>query len=211
MIVNEIFYSIQGETTRAGLPCVFVRLTGCHLRCVYCDTAHAFHDGRPMTVGEVETEVARHACRFVTITGGEPLLQEEVHPLMTRLADGGFDLQLETSGAVDISRVDPRVRVILDVKTPGSGMGESMDWANLARLKDGDEIKFVLTDRADYEWAREVLRTRRPPGGVPVLLSPAHGTLDPRDLAEWMKSDGLTARLHLQIHKYIWGADRHGV
>ncbi len=211
MIVNEIFHSIQGESTRAGLPCTFVRLTGCHLRCGYCDTPHAFHEGAPMTVDEVAGDVERIGCRFVTITGGEPLLQEEVYPLMRRLAEAGYDLQIETSGAVDVSRVDPRVRVILDVKTPGSGEAQAMDWSNLERLKPGDEVKFVLVDRADYEWSREVIRTRPLPPDVPVLLSPAHGALDPAALAEWMKRDDLGARLHLQIHKYIWGPDRRGV
>ncbi len=211
MIVNEIFHSIQGESTRAGLPCVFVRLTGCHLRCVYCDSAHAFHEGRSMSVAEVEHAVARFRCRYVTITGGEPLLQEDVHALMARLASAGFEVQLETSGSLDVSLVDARVRIILDVKTPGSGESAAMEWDNLTRLKPGDEVKFVLMGRDDYRWAREVLRTRNVPPAVEVLLSPAHGTLDPRDLAEWMKEDGVTARLQLQIHKYIWGADRRGV
>jgi len=211
MIVNEIFHSIQGESTRAGLPCVFVRLTGCHLRCVYCDSAHAFHEGRPMSVDEVVAEVARFGCPFVTVTGGEPLLQEDVHPLMTRLAEAGYDIQVETSGSIDVSRVDPRIRIILDVKAPASGVSESMDWANLGRLRPGDEVKFVLMGREDYEWSREALRARALPPGVAVLMSPAHGVLDPRDLAEWMKSDRMDARLQLQIHKYIWGADRRGV
>ena len=211
MKVNEIFYSIQGESTRAGLPCTFVRLTGCHLRCVYCDTAYAFHEGHPMTVKEVAGQVAAHGCGFVTITGGEPLMQDEVHDLMTLLADAGYTVQLETSGAVDIGRVDRRVRVILDIKTPGSGMAAEMDWDNMGRLKPGDEVKVVLTGRPDYEWTREKLKDLPLPAGVPVLLSPAHGVLDPRDLAEWMKTDHLAARLQLQIHKYIWGANVRGV
>jgi len=209
--VNEIFHSIQGETTRAGLVCVFVRLTGCPLRCVYCDSGHAFHEGRTMGPEAVMKEVERYGCRFVTVTGGEPLVQEEVYPLMARLADAGYDVQVETSGAVDVSRVDPRVRIILDVKTPGSGESGAMDWENLERLKPGDEVKFVLAGRDDYVWSRDVLGTRRLPAGVAVLMSPVHGTLDPRRLAEWMKSDRVTARLQLQIHKYIWGPDRRGV
>ena len=211
MIVNEIFHSIQGESTRAGLPCTFVRLTGCHLRCVYCDTAYAFHEGSSMTVEDVERAVANLGCRFVTVTGGEPLLQEEVYSLMSQLAGAGYDLQVETSGAVDVSRVDRRVRVILDVKTPGSGMLAAMDWDNLTRLKPGDEVKFVLMGREDYEWTRDILRSRPMPERVAVLLSPAHGVLDPADLADWMRADGLSARLQLQIHKYIWGPDRRGV
>lgn len=211
MVVNEIFYSIQGETTRAGLPCVFVRLTGCDLRCVYCDSEYAFHDGVKMNIEEVERAIANHGCRFVTITGGEPLLQDEVFLLMRRLADGGYDLQVETSGACDITPVDPRVRVILDIKTPASGMEDRMDWSNLERLKSGDEVKFVLMGREDYLWAVKLLRERALPAGVATLMSPAHGILDPRDLAEWMKSDILPARLQLQVHKYIWGAQERGV
>ncbi len=211
MIVNEIFHSIQGETTRAGLPCVFVRLTGCPLRCVYCDSAHAFHEGRTMSPDAVMKEVERHGCGFVTVTGGEPLVQDEVYPLMARLADAGYDTQVETSGAVDVSRVDPRVRIILDVKTPGSGESGAMDWDNLERLRPGDEVKFVIAGRDDYVWSRDLLVTRRLPAGVVVLMSPVHGTLDPRDLAEWIKSDRVAVRLQLQIHKYIWGPDRRGV
>jgi len=209
--INEIFYSIQGESTRAGLPCTFVRLTGCNLRCGYCDTTHAFHDGRQMSVAEVAAEVAGHGCRFVTITGGEPLLQEDVHPFMKLLADDGYDLQIETSGAIDISPVDRRVRVILDIKTPGSGMQHEMAWDNVKRLKSGDEVKLVLTGRPDYEWALETLERLNLAADVPVLLSPAHGALDPGELAEWMKQDHLPARLQLQIHKYIWGPQRRGV
>lgn len=212
MIVHEIFHSIQGETTRAGLPCTFVRLTGCPLRCVYCDTVHAFHGGSPMTAEEIELRVAQHLpCRFVTITGGEPLAQPEVHGLLSHLAARGYDVQIETSGAIDITPVDRRVRVILDIKTPGSGMEARMDWGNLDRLKPGDELKFVLTGEADYRWSCETLRRRPAPSGVEVLFSPAHGVLDPRELAAWMTRDGMAARLQLQIHKYIWGADCRGV
>lgn len=212
MIVHEIFHSIQGETTRAGLPCTFVRLTGCPLRCRYCDTTHAFHEGSPMTIEEIEARVAAHLpCRFVTVTGGEPLAQPEAHLLMSHLAERGYDVQLETSGAIDITPVDRRVRVILDVKTPGSGMEARMDWGNLDRLKPGDELKFVLTGEEDYVWARAMLARRPAPAGVEVLVSPAHGTLDPRELALWMTRDKLAARLQLQIHKYIWGADCRGV
>ncbi|HET6373394.1 MAG TPA: radical SAM protein [Candidatus Polarisedimenticolia bacterium] len=211
MIINEIFHSIQGESTRAGLPCTFVRLTACNLRCGYCDSAHAFHEGKAMRVSEVVGAVERFGCRFVTITGGEPLLQEEVYPLMTELAAKGYDMQVETSGSVDISKVDPRVRVILDIKTPGSGEARANRWENIEKLKQGDEVKFVLTGRSDYDWAKETLRARRLPEGIPILMSPAHGVLEPRQLAEWMTTDGSTARLHLQIHKYIWGPDCRGV
>ena len=210
MKITEIFYSIQGESTRAGYPCTFVRLTGCDLRCVYCDTAYAFHEGREMPLEAVVEEVRRIGCLFVTVTGGEPLLQEGVHPLITRLIELGHDVQVETSGAVDTSTVDPRARIILDVKTPGSGMLDRMDWKNLDRLRPGDEVKIVLMGRDDYIWARDVMTRRRRPPGVPVNLSPAHGILEPQELAEWMKQDHLDARLHLQIHKYLWG-ERRGV
>ena len=211
MIVHEIFHSIQGESTRAGLPCTFVRLTGCPLRCGWCDTPHAFHEGRAMTLDEVLAEVRRWPCRFVAVTGGEPLAQPEVHPLMARLASDGYEVQLETSGALDISPVDGRVRIILDVKAPGSGMEERMDWENLDRLKAGDEVKIVLADRTDYDWALALLARRPPRPDVPVLLSPVHGVLHPKDLAGWMTQDGVPARLQLQIHKYIWGPDCRGV
>ena len=211
MIINEIFHSIQGESTRAGLACTFVRLTECNLRCVYCDTEYAFHEGKEMSLDEIVSEVERFGCRFVTITGGEPLLQEDVYSLMTRLLDAGSDLQIETSGALDISRVDARARVILDVKTPGSGMLDRMDWKNLDRLKAGDEVKFVLMGADDYDWARGFLGEHTFPESVPVLFSPAHGTLEPADLAEWIKRDALPARLHIQLHKYIWGDGKRGI
>ncbi len=210
MKINEIFYSIQGESTRAGYPCTFVRLSGCDLRCVYCDTAYAFHEGREATCEAVIGEVLRLGCRYVTITGGEPLEQPEVHTLIARLADGGHEVQIETSGAVDIAPVDPRARIILDLKTPGSGMMDRMRWDNLEKIRAGDEVKIVLMDREDYVWARDLLRGGRVPPGTPVLLSPAHGVLSPVDLAGWMKQDRVAARLHLQIHKYIWG-ERRGV
>lgn len=211
MIVNEIFYSIQGESTRAGLPCTFVRLTGCDLRCVYCDTTYAFRAGRAMGLEQVVAEVERIGCRFVTVTGGEPLLQDESFVLIEHLGKMGYDVQVETSGSVDISRLEGRARVILDIKTPGSGMLDRMDWDNLQRLRKGDEVKFVLMGRPDYEWSRRILRESALPSDVAVLLSPAHDVLDPRDLAQWMKEDRIAARLHLQLHKYVWGADKRGV
>lgn len=211
MIISEIFHSIQGESTRAGLPCTFVRLTECNLRCSYCDTEYAFHEGMQMSLEDVTARIEAIGCKFVTITGGEPLLQEEVHPLIARLLDLGYDVQIETSGAVSTVDVDPRARIILDIKTPGSGMSDRMDWSNVARLRPGDEVKFVMTDRRDYTWAMGIMREEAIPRDVPVLLSPAHGTLDPADLAEWMKEDHVQARLHLQIHKYIWEPGRRGV
>lgn len=211
LIVNEIFTSIQGESTRSGAPCTFVRLTGCNLRCTYCDTAYAFHQGEERDVEEVAAEVEGHGIRLVTVTGGEPLLQPAVHTLIRKLLDAGYDVQVETSGAVETGSLDPRARVILDVKTPGSGEGDRMLWDSVDRLRPTDEVKFVLVDRRDYEFAREVIRSGRIPSGVPVLLSPAHDSLEPRDLAGWIVQDRVPARLQLQVHKYIWGKEARGV
>ncbi len=213
VVVNEIFTSIQGETTRVGLPCTFVRLTGCNLRCAYCDTDYAFHEGHAKGAEEVAAEVRRRGVRFVTVTGGEPLLQDGVYDLIRILLDGGHDVQVETSGSVPTAGLDPRARVILDVKTPGSLMDGAMVWENLQRVRarEGDEVKFVLVDRTDYEFARDLIGSGRVPPGVPVLLSPAHGTLDPKDLASWILEDRLPVRLQIQIHKYIWGSDARGL
>jgi 7-carboxy-7-deazaguanine synthase len=211
VVVNEIFTSIQGETTRAGEPCTFVRLTGCNLRCAYCDTAYAFHEGAERPIEEVVAEVARRGVRFVTITGGEPLAQEGFYDLCRRLLDAGHEVQIETGGSLPTDRIDPRARVILDVKTPGSRMENAAQWENLRRVRKGDEVKFVLVDRADYEFARDVIRSGRVPAGPPILLSPAHGSLDPKDLARWILDDRLPARLQIQVHKYIWGCDARGV
>ena len=213
VVVNEIFTSLQGETTKAGLPCTFVRLTGCNLRCSYCDTEYAFHEGDEKPIDDVLSEVERRGVRFVTVTGGEPLLQENAPELVRSLLDAGCDVQVETSGAVDTASLDPRARVILDIKTPGSRMLHAMLWSNLERTRAaaGDEVKFVLVDRADYEFARDVIRQGKVPAGVPVLMSPAHGTLAPGDLAAWILDDRLPVRLQLQIHKYVWGAGARGV
>lgn len=211
LVVNEIFTSIQGESTRAGLPCTFVRLTGCSLRCTWCDTAYAFHEGKPMGLDAILAEVVSLGARHVTVTGGEPLIQAGARHLIGRLCDLGYDVQVETSGAVSTAGLDSRARVILDVKAPGSGESSRNDWSNLERLRATDEIKIVLLDREDYEFARETVRARRLPGGVPVLLSPVHGALDPARLAAWILEDRLPVRLQLQIHKYLWGSDARGV
>ena len=212
LTVNEIFYSIQGESTRAGLPCVFVRLTACDLRCSWCDTPYAFHEGHKRSVDEVVAAVERHECPLVEITGGEPLLQEDVYPLMDRLLDGGRTVMLETGGHRPIDRVPARVVKIVDVKCPGSGEVEKNCWANLDRLTPHDEVKFVLNDRTDYLFARDVIRTRDLPSRCgAVLLSPVHGVLDSRVLSEWMLADRLPARLQLQLHKYIWTPTTRGV
>jgi 7-carboxy-7-deazaguanine synthase len=212
LTINEIFYSIQGESTHAGRPCVFVRLTACDLRCSWCDTPYAFHEGRKMSIDDVAGAVARHGCDLVEITGGEPLLQEDVYPLMDRLLADGRTVMLETGGHRSIARVPEAVRKIVDVKCPGSGEAERNDWANLDRLAPHDEVKFVVLDRADYEFARDVIaRYDLPRRAAGVLISPVHGVLDPKALSEWMLADRLPARLQLQLHKYIWPPDTRGV
>jgi 7-carboxy-7-deazaguanine synthase len=212
LTVNEIFYSIQGESTRAGLPCVFVRLTACDLRCSWCDTPYAFHEGHKQSVEEVVAAVAQHECPLVEITGGEPLLQEDVYPLMDRLLADGRTVMLETGGHRPIDRVPARVVKIVDIKCPGSREVARNDWSNLDRLMPHDEVKFVVNDRSDYEFARDVMRTRDLASRcAAVLLSPVHGVLDGRVLSEWMLADRLPARLQLQLHKYIWTPDTRGV
>lgn len=203
--ITEIFFSLQGETSRVGLPTVFVRLTGCPLRCGYCDTAYAFHGGESMALADILQRVAAHGARHVTVTGGEPLAQKHATTLLTRLADAGYSVSLETSGALDVSGVDPRVSKILDLKTPGSGEAARNLWANLEYLTPHDEIKFVLCDAADYDWARGQIAERRLDARCPVLLSPVYGRLAPRDLAEWILRDRLPVRLQLQLHKLLWG------
>ncbi|HEY6211254.1 MAG TPA: radical SAM protein [Vicinamibacterales bacterium] len=212
LTVNEIFYSIQGESTRAGEPCVFVRLTACDLRCSWCDTPYAFHEGRKMTVDEVLAEVKRHDCPLVEITGGEPLLQDDVYPLMNRLLADGRRVMLETGGHRPIDRVPAGVAKIVDVKCPGSGEADKNHWPNLDALAPDDEVKFVVKDRDDYEFARRVIAERGLDARArAVLLSPVHGELDPRTLSEWMLADHLHARLQLQLHKYIWSPTERGV
>lgn len=209
--IHEIFHSLQGESTYAGRPCVFVRLTGCQMRCVWCDTEYAFYEGRWMELDEVLAQVERFGCPLVEVTGGEPLLQPAVHELMRRLADAGHEVLLETGGGFDISIVDPRVRRILDVKCPGSGEAANNFWPNLGELRPTDELKFVLADRSDYEWALEVIAERELAGRCPIHFSPVWGRLDPAELAGWMLADGVPARLTLQQHKILWGADARGV
>jgi 7-carboxy-7-deazaguanine synthase len=206
--VTEIFHSIQGESSRAGLPTVFVRLTGCPLRCEWCDTAYAFTEGETMTIGEVLLEAARHGTRYVCVTGGEPLAQKNCLGLLAALADAGYAVSLETSGALDVAGVDPRVSRIMDLKAPDSGESDKNRWENLARLTLQDEIKLVLASERDYEWARRVLREHRLDAICPVLVSPVAGRLEPARLAEWVLRDRLPVRLQVQLHKVIWGAER---
>ena len=203
--VNEIFLSLQGETSRVGLPTVFVRLTGCPLRCDYCDTAYAFHEGDRMSLAAILSEVARHGARHVTVTGGEPLAQKECLALLRLLCDAGYSVSLETSGALDISAVDERVSRILDLKTPGSGEMEKNLWSNIQWLTSHDEVKFVLCDEGDYRWAVEMMGKHRLDRTCPVLFSPVHGGLDPAVLAGWILRDRLPVRMQVQLHKLLWG------
>ncbi len=211
MRINEIFYSIQGESTYAGLPCVMVRTTGCPLRCVWCDTPYAFYEGREWALDEILAEVRKYPCRLVELTGGEPLVQREAGPLVRLLLDRGYTVLIETSGGVPIRDIDLRAIVILDLKCPGSGENESICWENLAALRPHDQIKFVVADRADFDWAVATTRMHRLAECHAVLFSPVFGKLDPRDLAGWLLATGLPARLQLQIHKHIWDPETRGV
>jgi 7-carboxy-7-deazaguanine synthase len=203
--IHEIFYSLQGESTRVGLPTVFVRLTGCPLRCGYCDTAYAFQGGENMSLGQILEKVASYGANYVTVTGGEPLAQKECIPLLEKLCDAGYSVSLETSGAMDTGKVDPRVSVILDIKTPGSGEEKKNVWSNLGRLKATDEVKFVLCGREDYDWAKAVLTERGLAEQCTVLFSPVYSQLDPADLADWVLQDRLPVRMQVQLHKILWG------
>jgi 7-carboxy-7-deazaguanine synthase len=211
LLVHEIYRSLQGESTFAGVPCIFIRLTACHLRCVYCDTAHAFTQGSVLSVDDIFAETLALGDDLVELTGGEPLLQPEVHPLMTRLLDSGKTVLLETSGAVDTSPVDPRVRIILDIKTPGSGEADHNVWSNLARLKPIDEVKLVICDRLDFDWSLQVIQAHRLLERCPVLLSAAAGSVSATELAGWILESRLPLRLQLQQHKILWGAETRGV
>jgi len=203
--ITEVFYSLQGEASRVGLPTVFVRLTGCPLRCSWCDTTYSFTGGEPATIASVLAEVAKYPARQVCVTGGEPLSQKECLPLLVALCDAGYDVSLETSGALDVSAVDPRVSRIMDLKAPDSGeVGRNL-WSNLDCLDGRDEIKIVIASRGDYEWARDVVRQRQIDAICPVLISPAQGLLEARSLADWILEDGLNVRFQLQLHKLLWG------
>ena len=203
--VTEIFYSLQGETRTVGLPTVFVRLTGCPLRCGYCDTAYAFQGGEWRSIADILKEVASYQPRYVTVTGGEPLAQKACLPLLSRLCDVHYEVSLETSGALDISQLDPRVIKVMDLKTPGSGeVGKNL-YSNLAHLSPRDQIKFVLCDRADYQWAKEILNEYDLSSRCEVLFSPSHQQLNATALADWILADRLPVRLQIQLHKYLWG------
>jgi 7-carboxy-7-deazaguanine synthase len=206
--ISEIFFSLQGETSRAGLPTVFIRLTGCPLRCGYCDTTYAFTGGNTMSLTAILAEVARHSTPYVCVTGGEPLAQKNVHLLLRQLCDAAYAVSLETSGALDVSAVDQRVMKILDIKTPASGEVNKNLWGNLDYLAATDEIKFVLCDEADYQWAKECLIERKLSDKCSVIFSPAQGQISATDLAEWILRDGLNVRLQIQLHKILWGNEK---
>ena len=206
--LTEIFHSLQGEARSVGWPTVFVRLTGCPLRCGYCDTAYAFHGGAWWEIDAILAEVAKHGARHVCVTGGEPLAQKRCIDLLKRLYDAGYDVSLETSGALDIGMVDPRVSRVMDLKTPGSGEMARNRLENIPLLTAHDQVKFVLCDRADYDWALSMLREHDLPSRCDVLLSPSFGQLQARDLAEWMLADRVPARFQLQLHKVLWGEEQ---
>lgn len=211
LVIHEIYRSLQGESTFAGLPCVFIRLTACHLRCVYCDTPHAFSEGEPLGIDAIVARTMELGDDLVELTGGEPLLQPEVYPLMTRLADAGKTVLLETSGAIDTAAVDPRVRIILDIKTPGSGEADANVWTNLDRLRPTDEVKVVVCDRADFDWADDVVRRQGLTARCPVLFSAAFGRVNSTELAAWILESRLPVRLQLQQHKILWDPAARGV
>ena len=212
LTINEIYFSVLGESTWAGLPCVFVRLTFCDLRCSYCDTEYAFYEGKKQSLGEIVEAVRKYDCSLVEITGGEPLLQKNVLPLMALLAEAGRTVLLETSGAHDISEVDPRVHRIMDLKTPGSGEVERNLFSNIEYLTARDEVKFVIGSREDYEWSRAQVREHRLAERCrAVLFSPIFGRIDPREIVEWVLADNLPVRFQLQMHKFIWTPTQRGV
>ncbi len=206
--VSEIFYSLQGESRTVGLPTVFVRLTGCPLRCGYCDTAYAFTGGERLSLAEILNKVSAYSPQYVTVTGGEPLAQRDCWLLLKMLCDAGFSTSVETSGAVDISRVDKRVSTVMDIKTPGSGESERNLYRNIELLKRKDQIKFVITDRLDYDWSRQFIHENELSGKHEILFSPVHGELDPAEMARWILDDNLQVRMQIQLHKYLWGDER---
>jgi 7-carboxy-7-deazaguanine synthase len=211
LLINEIFFSIQGESTLAGLPCVFVRLTSCDLRCVWCDTAYAFHEGTEMMIDAILNKVEEYKCKLVEITGGEPLLQPNVHLLMKRLCDERYDVLIETGGHRDIRGIDSRVKRIMDIKCPGSLMEKRNRWENIEMLTARDEVKFVIANKIDYEWAKEIIRKYDLTARCSILLSPVFGNIENRTLAEWILRDHLRVQFQLQMHKYIWAPATRGV
>ena len=211
LVINEIFYSIQGESSSAGRPCTFIRLAYCNIRCSYCDTAYAFDDGTEMTVGDIMEKVNATGSRLVEVTGGEPLFQENVHDLLKTLCDAGYEVLLETGGTLDIGKVDPRVKRIVDLKCPSSGMMKKNEWKNIPLLRLSDEVKFVIGTREDYDWAKSVIAEYHIGDRSPVLMSVVYGALDSLELCQWILADKLDVRFQLQMHKYIWDPETRGV
>lgn len=205
--ITEIFHSLQGEARSVGLPTVFVRLTGCPLRCTYCDTEYAFYGGQWRSFDDILATVASYGAQYVCVTGGEPLAQRACPGLLRELCDAGYDVSLETGGAMDVAPVDPRVSKVVDIKTPGSGETGRNRWENLEHLTPRDQLKFVICDRADYEWSRALLRERALPERCEVLFSPSYGQQGARELAEWILADGLPVRFQIQLHKVLWGEE----
>ena len=203
--VNEIFYSLQGESLSSGLPTLFVRLTGCPLRCQYCDTAYAFHEGKSMTLNEILSTVQSYQPRYITVTGGEPLAQKACHVLLTELCDAGYEVSLETSGALDVAQVDPRVIKVVDFKTPGSGESEKNRYQNIAHLDRKDQVKFVLCDERDYAWAKQMIDEYKLASVCEILFSPSYQELEASRLADWILTDRLPVRMQIQLHKVLWG------
>jgi len=203
--INEIFFSIQGETIKVGLPTIFIRLTGCPLRCRYCDTAYAFHDGEKMSIDAIIQDISQYRAKHVTVTGGEPLAQRSCFELLARLCDEGFHVSLETSGAIDVANVDERVMKIMDIKTPGSTEQDKNRFENLNHITDNDQIKFVICNRSDYEWSKQKIMELNLTDICEILFSPEHESQNPADLADWILEDKLNVRLQVQLHKYLWG------
>lgn len=202
--ISEIFFSLQGESSRVGLPTVFIRLTGCPLRCGYCDTAYAFTGGENISIASILKQISNFSARYVTVTGGEPLAQKACLTLLTALCDAQYSVSLETSGALDISNVDTRVSKVMDIKTPGSDEVDKNNWSNLDNLTQHDELKFVLCDEADYQWACKVINERHIDQICPILFSPVHGILNPTSVANWILRDNLPVRMQIQLHKLLW-------
>ncbi|MEK7729775.1 MAG: radical SAM protein [candidate division KSB1 bacterium] len=211
MRITEIFYSIQGESTFSGLPCVFIRTTGCNLRCVWCDTEYSFYGGVEMTLEQILAKVDSYGCKLVELTGGEPMLQKEIYELSARLLASGYTVLMETGGSLDLSQLDARVIKIVDLKCPGSGEEDKNYWPNLAVLQPHDQIKFVIKDRGDYEWSMKVMGEHRLAERFQILFSPVFNLMNYRTLAEWMLIDHVPARFQIQLHKYIWPPDMRGV
>ncbi|MBA4417662.1 MAG: 7-carboxy-7-deazaguanine synthase [Syntrophus sp. (in: bacteria)] len=209
--INEIFKSIQGESTYVGLPCVFIRMTGCNLRCIYCDTAYAYEEGQDWTIDQILQYIKQFNCNIVEITGGEPLIQAETLPLIRELSDRGYKVLIETNGTRDISPIDQRATIIMDIKCPESGVSRENRWPNISHLKDTDEVKFVIGSRRDYTWALSKINRFSLDTRCTVLFSPAYGSLSPQVLAEWILKDNLNVRFQLQLHKYIWDPGKRGV